>query len=155
MTLSVSSLPLRITTTSTVLPTDVSATTRGRSRTSFTSRPSNLTITSPGRTPPLAAGPLSLTPAISAPRARPNPRLSAIWSSIAWMRTPIQPRRVSPNSRSWVTIAATLRAGMAKPMPIEPPDGEMIAVFTPTTSPSMLNKGPPELPRLMAASVCR
>ena len=43
--------------------------------------------------------------------------------------------------------------GIAKPMPIEPPVGEMIAVLMPTTSPSMLNSGPPELPRLMAASV--
>ena len=42
---------------------------------------------------------------------------------------------------------------MAKPRPIEPPDGEMIAEFTPTTLPSMSNSGPPELPRLMAASV--
>ena len=32
-------------------------------------------------------------------------------------------------------------------------EGEMMAVFTPTTSPSRLNSGPPELPRLMAASV--
>jgi hypothetical protein len=43
--------------------------------------------------------------------------------------------------------------GTAKPMPIEPPVGEMMAVFTPITSPSRLNSGPPELPRLMAASV--
>jgi len=39
-------------------------------------------------------------------------------------------------------------------MPIEPPDGEMIAVLMPTTSGRReLNSGPPELPRLMAASV--
>ena len=38
-------------------------------------------------------------------------------------------------------------------MPIEPPDGEMMAVLMPTTSPCMLNSGPPELPRLIAASV--
>ena len=43
--------------------------------------------------------------------------------------------------------------GMAKPMPMEPPDGDMIAVLMPMTSPYMLNSGPPELPRLMAASV--
>ena len=43
--------------------------------------------------------------------------------------------------------------GTAKPMPIEPPDGEMIAVLMPMTSPLRLNSGPPELPRLMAASV--
>ena len=40
-------------------------------------------------------------------------------------------------------------------MPIDPPDGEKIAVLMPITCPSMLNSGPPELPRLIAASVCR
>ena len=43
--------------------------------------------------------------------------------------------------------------GMAKPMPIEPPDGEKMAELIPITSPSRLNMGPPELPLLMAASV--
>ena len=38
-------------------------------------------------------------------------------------------------------------------MPIDPPLGDRIAVFTPITWPSMLNSGPPELPRLIAASV--
>ena len=33
------------------------------------------------------------------------------------------------------------------------PEGEMISVMTPITSPSRLNSGPPELPRLIAASV--
>ena len=36
---------------------------------------------------------------------------------------------------------------------IEPPEGEMMRVLAPITSPSMLNSGPPELPRLMLASV--
>ena len=49
--------------------------------------------------------------------------------------------------------ASAVFDGTAKPMPIEPPDGEMIAVLMPITSPSRLNSGPPELPRLMAASV--
>ena len=43
--------------------------------------------------------------------------------------------------------------GIEKPMPIDPPDGEKIAVLMPITWPSMLNSGPPELPRLIAASV--
>jgi len=38
--------------------------------------------------------------------------------------------------------------GHRETMPIEPPLGEMMAVFTPMTSPSMLNRGPPELPLL-------
>ena len=74
-------------------------------------------------------------------------------SVTCWMRTPSQPRRVSPNWRSWSMTASAEFDGTAKPMPIEPPDGEMIAVLTPITSPLRLNSGPPELPRLMAASV--
>ncbi len=54
-----------------------------------------------------------------------------------------------------MTTAVTVSAGTAKPMPIDPPVGEMMAVFTPMTLPSILNSGPPELPLLMAASVCR
>src|ERR1700757_795411 len=45
--------------------------------------------------------------------------------------------------------------GIAKPMPIEPPEGEKIAVLMPITSPARLNIGPPELPRLIDASVWR
>ena len=66
----VSSSPLRMMTTSTSLPTGVSATTRGRSCGSLMSLPSNLMMTSPGSMPAGFAGPLSSTPAISAPRAR-------------------------------------------------------------------------------------
>ena len=43
-------------------------------------------------------------------------------------------------------------AGMANPMP-EPP--RTIAVLMPITSPRMFTSGPPELPGLMAASVCK
>ena len=74
-------------------------------------------------------------------------------SVTGWMRTPSQPRRVSPNSRSWLMTLTASSVGTAKPMPIEPPEGEMIAVLMPMTSPFMLNSGPPELPRLMAASI--
>ena len=75
-------------------------------------------------------------------------------SVTCWMRTPSQPRRVSPNCAELVDDRhAPNSTGTAKPMPIEPPDGEMIAVFMPMTSPLRLNSGPPELPRLMAASV--
>lgn len=51
------------------------------------------------------------------------------------------------------SVAATFRAlsiGIAKPMPWAP---ARTATFTPITSPSMFNNGPPELPGLMLASV--
>ena len=69
------------------------------------------------------------------------------------MRTPSQPRRVSPKSFSCCTTFATTFEAIEKPIPMEPPLGERIAVFTPITCPSMLNRGPPELPLLIAASV--
>ena len=72
-----------------------------------------------------------------------------------WMRTPSHPRFVRPNSRSWVITGPASAEGTAKPMPTLPPDGEKIAVLMPITLPSMLNRGPPELPRLIGASVCK
>jgi hypothetical protein len=92
-------------TTSTSLPTAVSATTRDRSFGSLMSLPSNLTTTSPGSMPAGFAGPLSSTPAISAPRAGLMLRLSAISSVTCWMRTPSQPRRSSPNCRKLIDHA--------------------------------------------------
>ena len=45
-------------------------------------------------------------------------------------------------------------AGIAKPIPIEPDcPGAIIAVLIPITSPSRLNRGPPEFPWLIDASV--
>jgi hypothetical protein len=53
-----------------------------------------------------------------------------------------------------MTLWARLE-GMANPMPTDPPEGEKMAVFTPMISPFKLNMGPPELPRLIEASVCK
>ena len=70
-----------------------------------------------------------------------------------WMRTPIQPRRVWPYLRSWSMTSLAMLAGIEKPMPTVPPTGEKIAELMPTTLPSISNSGPPELPRLIGASV--
>ena len=43
---------------------------------------------------------------------------------------------------------------MANPKPILPPVWDIIAVLIPITSPLILNKGPPEFPLLIDASVC-
>ena len=45
--------------------------------------------------------------------------------------------------------------GMAKPTPWLPPEWLRIAVLMPMSRPSMPTSAPPELPGLMAASVCR
>ena len=52
----------------------------------------------------------------------------------------------------------TLRAmfdGIAKPMPMLPPDGDRICELMPTSSPRVFTSAPPELPWLIGASVCR
>ncbi len=58
-------------------------------------------------------------------------------------------------------VTSTCSIGIAKPTPMLPPWSELtwdpseaIAEFTPTTWPCRLTSGPPELPGLIAASVC-
>ena len=43
--------------------------------------------------------------------------------------------------------------GIEKPIPTDPPVLERIALLIPTTSPLVLNNGPPEFPWFIAASV--
>ena len=69
------------------------------------------------------------------------------------MRTPSQPRRVVPNSRNCPSTFLAMLEGIENPMPMLPPDGDRIAVLMPMTAPSISNSGPPELPRLIGASV--
>ena len=54
---------------------------------------------------------------------------------------------------SWLTTLLAMAEGIAKPIPTLPPLGEKIALLMPMTSPFMLNSGPPELPRLIGASI--
>ena len=72
-----------------------------------------------------------------------------------WICTPSQPRATLPLSLSCSTTFLATSLAMAKPMPTLPPDGEKIAVLTPTTSPWALKVGPPELPWFTGASICR
>ena len=83
--------------------------------------------------PAVAAGLSGETLATSAPFGSCNPRLTAISSVTFCTCTPSQPRRVSPYCLSWSSTCMALFEGTAKPMPIEPPVGEMMAVFTPIT----------------------
>ena len=52
-------------------------------------------------------------------------------------------------------MSITMLIGMVKPMPSLPPLVLAMAVLMPITSPRRLSSGPPLLPGLMAASVCR
>ena len=47
----------------------------------------------------------------------------------------------------------TVSAGIAKPIPMLPLDGEIIWALMPITCPELFSSGPPELPGLIAASV--
>ena len=66
-----------------------------------------------------------------------------------------------PVRRICAVVTRTCSIGIAKPTPMLPPwseatcePSEAMAELTPTTSPWRFTNGPPELPGLMAASVC-
>ena len=67
----------------------------------------------------------------------------------------MRPRTTLP-VRSCGSRSRIVLLGTANPMPRLPSvrDPLMIIVFMPMTSPRMLSSGPPELPGLIAASVC-
>ena len=58
-------------------------------------------------------------------------------------------------SLAWIKNCPTKSAGIANPIPFEPPDLDNIDVFTPTKAPEMSINAPPELPGLIGASVCK
>ena len=66
------------------------------------------------------------------------------------MLMPRNPRVTFPLSRSCGRICLRVLTGTAKPMFCA---GRKIAVLMPITSPLALMSGPPELPKLIAASV--
>ena len=103
--------------------------------------------------PALSAGPSWSTADTSAPRGRSRPKDSASCAFTSWMVTPMRPRTTRPVLMS---CSSTLRAtsiGIAKDTPMKPPVRLKICELMPTTSPSMLNSGPPELPGFTATSV--
>ena len=73
--------------------------------------------------------------ATMAPSAFLRPIESAMSCVTGWIWTPIQPRVTWPFAFRSATTRCTVSAGMAKPMPTEPPEGEKIAVLTPITRP--------------------
>src|SRR5699024_23791 len=101
----------------------------------------------------LAAGDAGDTWATKAPIGLSKPKDAARSRSMLWIITPSQPRDTSPVSLICSTTSIAISMGMAKDSPIKPPEREIICELIPTTSPFKLNKGPPELPGLMATSV--
>ncbi len=87
------------------------------------------------------------------PRTSFNPRPCARSSVTACTTTPSCPRRTRPLLMSCSVTVRVMFEGMAKPMPMLPPEGLRICELMPTSSPDVLTSAPPELPWLMAASV--
>jgi len=115
---------LRSTSMLTVLPMGVSATMRGRARSSATGLPSKPVMRSPFISPAFADGPARRDTRHQRALRRVRPSPSAISLVTCWMRTPIQPRRAMPYWRSCATTSRARLAGIAKPMPTLPPEGE-------------------------------
>jgi len=105
-----------------------------------TGRPSTDAIRSPTASPPRSAGPSVKTWTTCSP----PPRISCSLS-------PGQPGSTGLPFSSSGSAPTTSSDGIANPSDSPRPS---IAVFTPTTRPLMSNRGPPELPWLIAASVC-
>src|SRR6185312_10510661 len=120
---------------------------------SATGRPSTSNSTSPGLMPALSAGPPRSTPAMSAPRVLCSRNDSATGGVISCTSTPIHPRVTLPFFTICSSTILAVDTGIAKPIPIEPPERVKIAVLIPTRLPPTSTSAPPELPGLMAASV--
>jgi hypothetical protein len=116
--------------------------------------PSMATIKSEVFSPARAAGLPAATLATSAPDGVRRPSVSAISGVTACSRAPSHGRFTAlPPLLAEATTTRTMLAGMAKPMPCEPPEREKIAVLMPASRPVMSTNAPPELPGLIAASV--
>ena len=100
---------------------------------SVTDLPSRLTMTSPRSMPAFAAGLPFTTPLTRAPFTSSRPRPWASSEVMPCTVTPSWPRWTSPPFTSWVITVSAMRAGMAKPMPMLPPEGDTIWELMPTS----------------------
>src|SRR5438045_7689108 len=111
--------------------------------------PSIATTRSEGFIPAFAAGLFGTTLATSAPVGSRSPNVSAISGVTACNRAPSQGRLTAlPPLFAEATTTRTILAGIAKPMPCDPPEREKIAVLMPASLPVMSTNAPPELPGL-------
>ena len=87
------------------------------------------------------------------PSARSSESERASSDVRSWGSTPSQPRVTSPLRMICSSTERASVTGIAKPMPIEPPDCEKIALLMPIRLPFASTSAPPELPGLIGASV--
>ncbi len=149
--------PSRISSTSAIVPGLNWPISGGRSRESFKGRPLMRNTTSPARRPDSAAGESGVTSRIRAPRTVSRPSAVAEGASRPSTTNPSQARRTRPSSRNCSATRSARSMGIANPTPVPaaPRGSVSICVLTPTTRPKASNRGPPECPGWMAASVCR
>ena len=107
------------------VPGFVLPTIRGRSVARSMALPSNRRMMSPASTPAFSAGEPASTLRTSAPWGRPRPMDSAT-SLVTWsMDTPMRPRLTRPvGPRSWSATRIASSIGIAKEMPMKPPERE-------------------------------
>ena len=86
--------------------------------------PSTCVITSPGRMPAAAAGPVFSTPVTITPCAVWMPKVCASSGVSSFGSTPIQPRTTRPFFTMLSITCLAVLTGMAKPMPMLPPERE-------------------------------
>ena len=108
---------------------------------------------SPSTIPPLSAALPLVTWLTAAPIGPGSPRASARFLVTSVMLTPRNPLLTFPAFLSCSTTLIAILDGIENDRPTDPPVGEYIWELMPTTSPSKLNKGPPEFPRFIATSV--
>ena len=88
------------------------------------------------------------------PPGRSSPSGPAISASTGWPLIPAQGRvNSTAPSRACAMNAAIKLAGIAKPIPFDPPERVKIEVLIPINRPSTSINAPPELPGLIGASV--
>ena len=119
-----------------------------------TSLPFTAVMTSPTANPAAANGLALCIPETMIPPGRSKPNGAAISASTGWPLIPAQGRtnRSAP-ARACSKNADIKLAGIAKPIPLDPPDLVKIEVLIPINVPCMSISAPPEFPGLMGASV--
>ena len=108
---------------------------------------------SPRRRPAKAAGPLRKTAVAKTPWAASKFRRAAMSGVRSMPSMPNQPRITRPCCTNEMNTVWARSAGIAKPMPCEPPERLKMAVLMPINSPWVFTRTPPKLPGLMEASV--
>src|SRR3954447_11098027 len=144
LTVTVWLFPSRLSSTFTSSPGCLLSTSSDRSEGLRTVLPAIEVMTSPERIPAFAAGEPWVTVPTTAPGA----------SGCSALARPSHARSILPFLISFGTTSLIVSEGTAKPTPELEPLCDAICELTPITRPAASSSGPPELPGLMAASVC-